>query len=1003
MTFVLPVRSHARALACLALGAILFPTALVAQDAIPLRAIPTARGEVALGQGGLSGGQPIVGSLGAATAALDLDGDGLDDYVLGAPDLPGNPSTGVLNEAGHVYVIFGEPDGGLVGDDPDLDLRTLVTGQGLDIRGLFGDRVGNSLAAVGDIDGDGLDDLLIGAEAHDASGRQDSGAAYILWGDANLSALSVTQDFPTLVATGQATRLVGAHAFGLTGAAVGGGVDVDNNGRPDLLIGSPLASTNGLTQNGTASVVYGGAGLKVAGEIDLGALGAGAITEVSGALDFQLMGSSVAGLGAFDPVLPGTGGLEDLVNGDDVALGAPGTLVNGGLFTGAAYVLRGQTSGPLPLALTSDDFVGGDSAGLAYPGDKAGDQAGFYVGTTGDLAGMGDGFVELLVGAPFSDGPGRPDCGAFYYVPGRFGGVNPVGFSLGSIGPGDSLDAIQIFGASNGDGQGGLTATSSGDFDLDGVPEVVLGYPRGAAIDDNGSVPDAGVTRWLDGASLVDPTLFSTIDFALDASFVQLFRVQGEVSGARGGAAVASGDVNGDGEMDVIVGAPGAPSDPSPADPNGFAASRTGRGHVIYGPMSRIASITPTESHFQGPPLEITIYQLFNAPFTVTIDGMPAMASSGQPGKPGTLTVPPPVPLMPGTEYPVDVAVTVSTGFGAVTDAFTYIPLSILTGPTPSNAFEGQDVAFTGTGISGPSDMDVTIGGVPATVSLFDTTNGTFSVTVPAGLPQGVPLDIDITSSNGSAMLSGALMIADFSVADLSPISGPQTSGIEIPPTMGFSYLGQPVVPVTMNVSVPSGTIPADTTVEFGNDTIGYKQAVITSIVDPVITVELPYFLLGDMTVPVNVRITNARGVVILEDGFTYDPSDFTHISGTEKAGFGGIPESLAAGDYMPSGRCLIVFQGHPPTETEFGLAIAGFELFDPLLPFFGGLLGPMPTILRMLPLDMTDQFAFQLNHSPDLGPEGLNVYIQLVVQENDGMTMEWSSSEILVLTVNFP
>jgi hypothetical protein len=338
-----------------------------------------------------------------------------------------------------------------------------------------------------------------------------------------------------------------------------------------------------------------------------------------------------------------------------------------------------------------------------------------------------------------------------------------------------------------------------------------------------------------------------------------------------------------------------------------------------------------------------------------------------------------------------------------VPDALTYVPLSILTGPNPPTGSDGLELDFTGTGISTGNDMLVTVGGMLATVSQVDTELGTFSIITPSGLPEGVPLDIDITSSNGAVLLSGAVSIGDFSVFNISPITGPQTSGIEVPPTPGISFLGQPVVPVSMTILTSLGSVPPDTTVEFGNDTVGYKQAVISSIVGDDVTVELPHFLLGDATVPVNVRVTNSRGVVVVTNGFTYDPSDFRLISGTEKAGFGGEPEALAAGDFMPSGQALIVFQGHPPMETEFGLAMAGFELFDPLLPFLGGFLGPMPMIFRMLPLAGVDQFAFQLNHAPDLGPEGLKVYVQLVVQETDGMTTEWSSSQILEITVNFP
>jgi hypothetical protein len=188
--------------------------------------------------------------------------------------------------------------------------------------------------------------------------------------------------------------------------------------------------------------------------------------------------------------------------------------------------------------------------------------------------------------------------------------------------------------------------------------------------------------------------------------------------------------------------------------------------------------------------------------------------------------------------------------------------------------------------------------------------------------------------------------------------------------------------------------------VEFGNDTIGFLEAEITSIVGDVVTVNLPYNLQGPMAVPVDVRVTTNDGVQSATDGFTYDPSDFQTIRDTEKAGFGGIPELLAAGNYAPGGKALILMRGWPIAEGEFAVGFMGLDVFDPLMPFYGGLLGPMPTLIITLPVVGKDSVALQLNHSPMLGPPGLEVWTQVVVQESDGVTNEWSHSAMLLFTV---
>ncbi len=976
------------------------PQAVVAQSDLALRSLPGGRGEVLLGEGGLVGNPPtgIVGSLGASAAWVDLDGDGFDDYVFGAPDQPANPLTGIVNDAGHLYVLFGDSSLGDLGSDPDRDLVTLALGEGLDLRGRVGDFAGTCLASAGDVDGDGFEDLLIGAPGFDQPGRPGSGSAYVLWGAADWPAQAVDLSLNDLILTGRATRFIGARGLSKAGTSVGGGVDLDADGRDDLLIGAPLDSTGSLQQNGTVSVVYGDASYKGAGMVDLASLVAGQITVVEGEMNFQLLGTAVAGLGRFDPVLPGTGGAEDLVDGDDVALGAPGTLLRGGLFTGAVYVLRGQTSGPLAASLDTSAFSGGDSAGHVYLGGDTGDQAGSFVWSAGDLYG-GDGFVELVIGAPFDDGPGRPDTGVYTLVPGRLSGTNPAGFNLGDVGAGDGLMAVQILGAASQDGTAGLSAAGVGDFDGDGSPDLALGFPASSQSIGGVVTFNAGYASYLSGAQL-DPNSVHTVDMDGNLTGIELLRVHAESTNARGGSSLAAGDANGDGYLDLLVGAAGAASDPSPQDPTGMAFTNTGRGHVVFGPLTVIIGSSPSASFFEGPSVFIT---LFGSAVGVSVDfdGVPAATLGVTGDDPIVIEVAVPAPMSPGAAETVDIHLNTGGGVATLANAFTYQAFSIGSGPTPNLVIPGVEMNFTGTAVSSPGDMQVTVGGQPATVSMSDPVAGTLSIVAPVGVPNLVPLDIEFTTSNGQASLVGAVTYDVFGIGSITPSSGRQDVGINVPMgTPGFSYFGEPDLPVQVTLITSSGLAPLDTTIEFGSDTMGYQTAEVTDISGDTVTVNLPYWLLGDVSVPVDVRVTNSEGQLSVTDGFTYLPSDFLSDSSTENPGFGDAPELVAAGDYRPNGKALILLRGWPAAETEFGVAVMGLDLFDPFAPFFGGLLAPMPKLVLMLPLGGLPDFAIQLNHSPTLGPEGLKVWAQFVVQESNGPTTTWSHSNLLEFTV---
>ena len=229
---------------------------------------------------------------GAAVAgAGDLDGDGMADVLVGAPDL-NDPLAG----PGAVFVVRGP-----VTADQDLaDADALYEGRA------DGDQLGSAVAGVGDTDGDGRDDALFGAEFADRGG-EDAGAAYLVLGGPALSG-----DLDAVEAI-----LVGAAASAYAGASVAGPGDVDGDGLPDLAVGSTGESGHGPSA-GAAAVFLS----PVSGVLSLADAPARYLGQEAGGL----AGWAVAGAGDLDG-----DGLGELL------VGAYGQTAN----RGAAYVVPG--------------------------------------------------------------------------------------------------------------------------------------------------------------------------------------------------------------------------------------------------------------------------------------------------------------------------------------------------------------------------------------------------------------------------------------------------------------------------------------------------------------------------------------------------------------------------------------------------------------------------------------------------------------------------------------
>jgi len=328
-------------------------------------------------------GFPVVG-------AGDLNGDGYGELVVGAPSY----SDGQADE-GEVVVYFGSASGISAANKAVLQ------------QNQPGAWFGYSLAAAGDVNGDGRADLLVGARLYDSNGFTNNGAAFLYLGTP--TGVGAT---PTMM-----TVAVNGAQFGYPLAGLG---DVNGDGFGDVAVGGYIYA-NGQTDEGVAHVYYGSSG--------------GLLTSAPVVLEGN---QANAYFGAVSRI-----GDIDGDGYDDLAVGAS-EYDDGETDEGAVFIYRGSATG---IATTPSAVLEKDVAGLKLGGVEG----------IGDID--GDGFADVAGGSRFY-GNGQADEGIVWFWRGSSAGLVASSSAIESNVAATGLAFVTAVGDIDGDGDSDFVLTA---------------------------------------------------------------------------------------------------------------------------------------------------------------------------------------------------------------------------------------------------------------------------------------------------------------------------------------------------------------------------------------------------------------------------------------------------------------------------------------------------------------------------------------------------------------
>lgn len=535
----------------------------------------------------------------------DVNGDGIDDVIIGAPGadktfvIPAviDPATGkeitpattvTWYDMGESYVVFGRDVAAGNSFPVNFSLKQIEDGDGtigFKIEG-HKDNIDSSISvsSAGDFNGDGINDIIVGAKRAGIYAKSAAGEAYIIYGRNTVATTAFPAVFPLAsIRDGDGSlglMLTGMNRDDFAGVKVSTAGDVNNDGFDDVLVAASGASPNGLENAGQTYVVFGQASAPAV--IDLATIvsGDGSIgVAINGMVSLIAPGMEISSAG-------------DINNDgfDDVMIATPKATVGGKTEAGQINIVFGRSSFPAVIELS--DIANGDgSAGFVINGIAAYDVAGTSISQLVDL--NNDSINDIIIGAPKAD-PNGAGSGQAYVIFGRNSGDNfPAVFELSDLVSAAGSRGFIIDGEY---GDLGQSVSNAGDLNNDGLADAAIAapYANGAgsvyvvygretakgnpfpAVLQAGDIRNPAQTN--DATTNPTPPSGTVID-----GFV--------LKGLTGYTISPAGDINHDGISDLLIGAHAV---------NNFS----GNTYVVYG-ASSIASLGKNAKGQFGKTLDV--------------------------------------------------------------------------------------------------------------------------------------------------------------------------------------------------------------------------------------------------------------------------------------------------------------------------------------------------------------------------------------------------------------
>jgi hypothetical protein len=468
----------------------------------------------------------------------DVDGDGVADFVVGAHRAASLSGESLV---GHAYVLYGVANASDAAaawpiDSALLDITQDSTRGRIIDGGAESTYLGQTVAIVGDVNGDRLDDIAISS----CDWSRGQGKVWVVWGKKRAEAAN-----PLSVKALDASEFVeitGEAPDNYFGWSIAGG-DFNHDGISDLLIGAPYYSSH----TGCSYIVWGHDGTWPT-TISATGIGGTVGTKINGEVDSN-SGISVANAGD--------------VNHDgktDLIIGAPLADTSDPKDAGRAYIVFGKDNGTWSKEINLDSLTTAD--GVIINGVAANDLLGQSV--SGNVDVNGDNTADVIVGAPGSSLDGKKDAAGTTYV--VFGSaILPSTIDASSSMFFDGTNGFKLFGEMAGD-YSGMSVSGAGDVNGDGIGDIIIGAYEW----DLNAIPDVGRSYVVLGHRGAWPAMVELS--SLDGK--NGFTISGNLDYEHSGNSVSgAGDINNDGLNDIIVGAPGWNGD-------------TGRAVVVYGSCS---------------------------------------------------------------------------------------------------------------------------------------------------------------------------------------------------------------------------------------------------------------------------------------------------------------------------------------------------------------------------------------------------------------------------------